>query len=622
MTSVPVRRIAMTGQWPEDPQPPEYRPPPPPPVKRSLIGKVLVGVAVVVIGAAAGVAWSVGGGGGGQEGAVQEQPVLSAQEVQLEPTSASGANPFMAPIGQDQSAVAPPQQAQGQFSGDTPGLFAAAADKPSCDSASLLANLQADQPKAAAWADVLGVRAEDIQNFVQSLSPVLLRADTAVTEHGYDNGTFTAYPAVLQAGTAVFVNGFGEPTVKCFNGNPLTRPADIPQASYVGSRWQTFQPVTVTYVTPAPVVIKTYNYYDFSTKVIIIKQSPCWFHSDWWGCRNHVPIYCGDFLRCKGPPPDCAHASCKYPPPGCKQLPCKGTWTPAPSPQQFCRDNPKQCDSNGIPLRCKGVVGPGKDPLCTSTVGTGPSGSNTSSARESFCRDNPQQCDSNGIPNRCKGVVGPGNDPLCTTTVGTGPSGTSAPSPRDQFCRDNPRQCDSNGVPDRCRGIANPGNDPLCTLPASTGPSAVKLPASGAPVSGAPVSGVPVSPPPGGTPPSAVVKVPGSGGIPGPTSARPGPLPPGGPPGPGPGGIGQAPGQLNAGPVPPIVKQTQAPTPVQVKPPPVQPPANPCLTQPKSPGCAPAPAGPPPHQGPGGQAGTGGHGGGGQGNGGGGPDGG
>jgi hypothetical protein len=620
----------MTGQWPEDPQPPEYRPPPSPPVKRSLIGKVLVGVAVVVIGAAAGVAWSVGGGGGGKEGAVQEQPVLSAQEVQLEPTSASGANPFMAPIGQDQPAVAPPQQAQGQFSGDTPGLFAAAADKPSCDSASLLANLQADQPKAAAWADVLGVRPEDIQNFVQSLSPVLLRADTAVTEHGYDNGTFTAYPAVLQAGTAAFVNGFGEPTVKCFNGNPLTRPADIPQASYVGSRWQTFQPVTVTYVTPAPVVIKVYNYYNYYQKVIIIKQSPCWFHSDWWGCRNHVPIYCGDFLRCKGPPPDCAHASCKYPPPGCKQLPCKGTWTPAPNPQQFCRDNPKQCDSNGIPDRCKGVVGPGNDPLCTSTVGTGPSGSNTSNAREAFCRDNPKQCDSNGIPDRCKGVVGPGNDPLCTSTVGTGPSGGNTSNAREAFCRDNPKECDSNGVPVRCKGIAGPGGDPLCNSPASAGPSAVKPPVSGAPVSqqtGSTPPSVVDRLPPDRLPPSVSARPgllpPGGAPGPGPVSGHPGPLPPGGPAGPGPASIGPGPGQVNAGPIPPIVKPTQAPQPAPIKPPPpVQPPANPCLTQPKAPGCAPAPAGPPPHQAPAGQAGTGGHGGGGQGNGGGGQDGG
>jgi hypothetical protein len=30
---------------------------------------------------------------------------------------------------------------------------------------------------------------------------------------------------VLQAGTAVFVNPYGEPKVKCRNGNPLTRPA-------------------------------------------------------------------------------------------------------------------------------------------------------------------------------------------------------------------------------------------------------------------------------------------------------------------------------------------------------------------------------------------------------------
>ena len=69
---------------------------------------------------------------------------------------------------------------------------------------------------------------------MSSLQPVLLRSDTAVTSHGYADATFTAYPAVLQAGTAVFVNSYGEPTVKCFSGNPLTRAHADPAARYAG----------------------------------------------------------------------------------------------------------------------------------------------------------------------------------------------------------------------------------------------------------------------------------------------------------------------------------------------------------------------------------------------------
>src|SRR4051794_19406033 len=132
--------MAMSGHWPENPQPTENRPPPP--VKRSVISRVLIAVVIVLVGVAAGLVWTAAGGAdtsGGGNGSAQPRPQLRAHEVALEPTSDGGANPFMAPVGQDQPNLTAPEQAQGQYSGETPGLYAEGGDKPSCDTASLLA---------------------------------------------------------------------------------------------------------------------------------------------------------------------------------------------------------------------------------------------------------------------------------------------------------------------------------------------------------------------------------------------------------------------------------------------------------------------------------------------------
>lgn len=179
-----------------------------------------------------------------------------ASEVQLESVSSAGSSPFMPPVGEDQSGVTPPPGSSGEFSGGTDGLFADNGGGPSCDAQSLVSNLQADDSKAQAWAEVLGTRSEQIPQFVENLQPVLLRSDTSVTSHGYANGKYTAYPAVLQAGTAVFINDRGEPTVKCFNGNPLTKSEVNPQDRYTGSAWEHFQAGAVTSIQPHPTVIQ------------------------------------------------------------------------------------------------------------------------------------------------------------------------------------------------------------------------------------------------------------------------------------------------------------------------------------------------------------------------------
>lgn len=196
------------------------------------------------LGLLSGAAWGLAG------------PQTGTSEVQLESVSSAGSSPFMSPVGEDQSGVTPPPGSAGEISGGTDGLFADNGGGPSCDVQSLVSNLQVDESRAQAWAEVLGTRSEEIPQFVENLKPVLLRSDTSVTSHGYANGQYTAYPAVLQAGTAVFINDRGEPTVKCFNGNPLTKGEFNPQSRYTGSAWEHFRAGAVTSIQPNPTMIQ------------------------------------------------------------------------------------------------------------------------------------------------------------------------------------------------------------------------------------------------------------------------------------------------------------------------------------------------------------------------------
>jgi hypothetical protein len=81
--------------------------------------------------------------------------------------------------------------------------------------------------KAEAWADALGIEVGDISSYIQGLTPVRLRFDTRVTNHGFRDGKANAFQSVLQAGTAVMVDSTGMPRVKCNCGNPLGAPTPL-----------------------------------------------------------------------------------------------------------------------------------------------------------------------------------------------------------------------------------------------------------------------------------------------------------------------------------------------------------------------------------------------------------
>lgn len=130
-----------------------------------------------------------------------------------------------------------------------PGLYGGTRNDAACDPEAMIDYLTATPEKAVAWAGVQGIAAADIPTYIRSLTPVVLRADTRVTNHGYRDGLATSNQSILQAGTAVLVDDYGIPRARCSCGNPLTPPiAQTTGTTYVGDPWPGFQPTSVVVV--------------------------------------------------------------------------------------------------------------------------------------------------------------------------------------------------------------------------------------------------------------------------------------------------------------------------------------------------------------------------------------
>ncbi|WP_433027866.1 DUF6777 domain-containing protein [Actinomycetospora sp. CA-053990] len=184
-------------------------------------------------------------------GVIVAREMGAPAEVALEPVATAGANPFMDSVGSDVPDVRPVANTGGRHSGTTPGLYGGTGDDASCDRSQLTRYLGAHPDRAAGWASVLGLRdgsSSTISSYVDGLTSVVLRSDTYVTNHGWSDGSVTSWPAVLQAGTAVLVDPYGNPVTRCFCGNPLTAPQSFSTVAYVGPRWTSFTSNSVTII--------------------------------------------------------------------------------------------------------------------------------------------------------------------------------------------------------------------------------------------------------------------------------------------------------------------------------------------------------------------------------------
>jgi serine/threonine protein kinase len=225
-------------------------------------------------------------------------------EVFLEPAASSGEDPFSpnsfappqptppADAGPP-PAPAPPADAQPgavpSVDGSEPGVFGGTMNQTTCDAEGLIKFLEQDTDRAKAWAGVVKITTDQIPAFIRDLTPVLLRADTRVTDHRYVDGRVAPRQAVLEKGTAVLVNKFGEPTVRCYSGNPLLAPIATPvapryvgPADYVappgatgaapvgltrGAAWPGFAPTTIIVIFRASAIIDVFRLWDAIARI-------------------------------------------------------------------------------------------------------------------------------------------------------------------------------------------------------------------------------------------------------------------------------------------------------------------------------------------------------------------
>ena len=201
-------------------------------------------------------------------------PAANASEVFLQPTNAQGQNPFTPNVGTDASV---PSTASGaltptsgtslaSYSGNSVGLYGGTLDLSSCNPQQMVTYLEANPSKAAAWAGAEGISVDQISSYIGGLTPMTLRYDTRVTNHGYINGQANAIPEILQAGQAVLVDSHGVPRARCYCGNPLTPPIAVSGSpSYVGPQWSGFSSTTTIVVTQSTTVINNFTLINNST---------------------------------------------------------------------------------------------------------------------------------------------------------------------------------------------------------------------------------------------------------------------------------------------------------------------------------------------------------------------
>ncbi|MFB7353156.1 DUF6777 domain-containing protein [Streptomyces gardneri] len=199
-----------------------------------------------------------------QGGSHGEQPAAAAaQEIHLQPFTARGPDPFTAStaritgrtvVPERDPAAASVQQAR-EITGSTPGLYGGTRSEASCDVEQQVSFLSGDPGRTRAFAEAAGIPEVNVPGWLRGLTPVVLRADTRVTNHGYRGGRAAPFQSVLQSGTAVLVDQYGSPRVRCACGNPLRSPVSAQGGVHQGEPWEGFDPEYVIVVRPTSTVV-------------------------------------------------------------------------------------------------------------------------------------------------------------------------------------------------------------------------------------------------------------------------------------------------------------------------------------------------------------------------------
>ncbi|KUM86737.1 DUF6777 domain-containing protein [Streptomyces pseudovenezuelae] len=230
---------------------------------RSAPRVALIATAVVAAVVLA-VVFTRSGGGSGSAGGNGEVFLQAAAKTGPEPfTGSTAKDSSVPPVAASPTGSSEPANAVRAVDGAAPGLYGGTRNVSSCDVEKQVKALQADQAKNKVFASIAGVPPSGVPAFLRSLTPVQLRMDTRVTNHGYRDGAATSYQAVLQAGTAVLVDDRGVPRTRCACGNPLTPPiAQQTTPKRTGDTWASYRPSNVVVVAPSTTVINIFVIYD------------------------------------------------------------------------------------------------------------------------------------------------------------------------------------------------------------------------------------------------------------------------------------------------------------------------------------------------------------------------
>ncbi|WP_020116920.1 DUF6777 domain-containing protein [Streptomyces canus] len=296
-------------------------------------------------------------------GAGDENSAEATGELFLQPARAQGPSPFTRSAA---TAAAPPTRmprldptAPRTVSGGTPGLYGGTERVGSCDVPRQIGDLTADPSRTRAFAQVAGVSPAAVPDYLRGLAPVVLRADTRVTDHGYRGGRASGFQSVLQAGTAVLVDNRGVPRVRCACGNPLTPPVAMRGGAVIsGQPWSGYRPTQVIVVAPSEQLVTDITIIDLVDNSWIERR----IHHD---CRHDhaVPPPTPEPLTPTAPPGDSASPDTPFgadpqrPAPDCPTRTATATpgatVTPGPTATPTAKPYDEGCPATGTPPSTK-----------------------------------------------------------------------------------------------------------------------------------------------------------------------------------------------------------------------------------------------------------------------------
>jgi hypothetical protein len=194
--------------------------------------------------------------------ASEPPPPVAGQQEPAPPKP--GDHPSAAP--QTGASMPTPAAALTSVDASTPQLYGGHMGEAPCDSRILVRALDRDGDLARAWAEAAGVDLDGLHDFVGGLVAVAVLDDVRVTDWRHEDGRGVPYQVVLERGTAVLVDGHGEPRVRCISGDPLGLPAKVQTAArFVGERWENFEPAALVVIAPASKVLPTLVLLEVST---------------------------------------------------------------------------------------------------------------------------------------------------------------------------------------------------------------------------------------------------------------------------------------------------------------------------------------------------------------------